>query len=137
MSENATSDAHRIDAEGAPYAVEALAPKPEVDPATFFALDLRVGEVVAVAPFPEARKPACKVTVDFGPLVGTLQTSAQITNYPEDELVGRTVVGVVNLPAKRIAGFRSEFLILAGLESDGTCRLLSPDGELPPGAAIA
>ena len=110
--------------------------KPEVGPEGFAALDLRVGRVVAVAPFPEARRPAYKLTVDFGDL-GQRHTSAQITNYAPDELLGRDVVGALNLGARRIAGFMSEFLVLGGLEADGTVRLLQPDASLPPGSPVA
>jgi tRNA-binding protein len=110
--------------------------KPDVDPASFFALDLRVGRVVDVAPFPEARRPAWKLRVDFGPEVGVLATSAQVTNYREDELLGRLVVGAINLGAKRVAGFRSEFLVLGGIEPDGTVHLLAVDG-VEPGAPVA
>lgn len=111
--------------------------KPDVDPEDLAALDLRVGEVVDVEGFPEARKPAWKLTVDFGPEVGTLRTSAQITNYARQELLGRRVVGAVNLGAKRIAGFESEFLVLGGLEEDGTVQLLGVDGDPPNGAPVA
>lgn len=104
--------------------------------AAFFDLDLRVGRVVAVEAFPQARHPAWKLTVDFGPDVGHLQTSAQITNYSVAELVGRLVVGAINLGPKRIAGFRSEFLVLGGLEPDGTVHLLGVEG-VEPGAPIA
>ena len=103
----------------------------------FFALDLRVGRVLAVEPFPEARHPAWKLTVDFGPHVGTLRTCAKITNYPAEDLLGRQVVGAVNLGRKRIAGFASEFLVLGGLEPDGTVRLLEVDGDLAPGSVVA
>lgn len=95
----------------------------------FFAVDLRTGRVIDVEDFPEARKPAYKLRVDFGPAIGTLQTSAQVTNYDPDELRGRMVVGAVNLGTKRIAGFKSEFLILGAIDPDGTVRLL----ELPAG----
>lgn len=111
-----------------------------MSPNEFFALDLRVGRVVDVEPFPEARVPAWKLTVDFGPAVGRLRTSAQITNYAEDELVGRLVVGAVNLGTKRIAGFESEFLVLGALEPDGTVHLLGVDdlgGGIEPGAPVA
>lgn len=114
--------------------------KPDVDAAAFFALDLRVGQVTAVEPFPEARVPAWKLTVDFGPEVGLLRTSAQVTNYTEAELVGRLVIGAINLGARRIAGFRSEFLVLGGTAPDGTVHLLAPDpldGALAPGAPVA
>lgn len=110
--------------------------KADIGAEGFFALDLRVGRVVSVAPFPEARAPAWKLRVDFGPEVGELQTSAQVTNYTEEELVGRLVVGAINLGPKRIAGFRSEFLVLGGLEPDGTVHLLGVDG-VDPGAVVA
>lgn len=120
-----------------PYAVAGLERQPDVDPATFFALDLRVGRVVSVRPFPEARDPAWRLTVDFGPVVGELETSAQITNYSEEELMGRQVVGVINLGEKRIAGFASQFLVLGALEADGTVRLLEVPEDVDPGAPIA
>ena len=105
--------------------------KPDVGADAFFALDLRVGRVLEVDPFPEARRPAWQLTVDFGPEVGVLRTSAQITNYGADDLVDRLVVGAVNLGAKRIAGFRSEFLVLGGIDADGLVHLLSVDGVVP------
>lgn len=122
---------HSIDADQEPYAPEKLPPKDEVGVEGFFAVDMRAGVVTDVADFPEARKPAWKLTVDFGPVIGTLQTSAQITNYSREELLGRTVVGALNLGRKRIAGFTSEFLVLGALDPDGAVRLL----ELPPGVA--
>jgi tRNA-binding protein len=120
---------HEIDAERLPK-------KAEVGIDSFFALDLRVGRVTAVEAFPEARKPSWKLTVDFGPQVGVLRTSAQITNYSEAELVGRLVVGAVNLGTKRIAGFESQFLVLGGLAPDGTVHLLGVEG-VGPGAPVA
>lgn len=104
--------------------------KDVVGPETFFALDLRVGRIVEVGELPGARIPAWKVAVDFGDL-GTLWTSARITHYTEDELVGRLVVGAVNLGSKRIAGFRSEFLLLGGNDAAGVVHLLAPDGGTP------
>jgi tRNA-binding protein len=129
--------AHTIDPDGRPYAPEALPRKDEVGADAFFALDLRVGRVVDVQPFPEARKPAWKVTVDFGPVVGELRTSAQITNYAAEELTGRLVVGALNLGTKRIAGFTSEFLVLGSLDPDGTVRLLQLEDGVSPGAPVA
>ncbi len=111
--------------------------KPPVGPEDFAALDLRVGRVVAAEPFPEAHRPAYQLTVDFGPGLGRLHTSAQVTNYALEELVGRQVVGAVNLGTRRIAGFESQFLVLGGLAADGTVALLQPDGELPPGSVVA
>lgn len=128
---------HDIDSEALPYALDKLPRKPDVGAEGFFALDLRAGRVTAVDPFPEARKPSWKLRVDFGPLIGTLQTSAQITNYSAQELTGRIVVGAVNLGRKKIAGFTSEFLVLGALDPNGTVRLLElPDG-VEPGAPIA
>jgi tRNA-binding protein len=115
-----------------PYAPESLDRKPDVGADGFFALDMRAGRVIGVEPFPEARKPSWKLTVDFGPVIGSLRTSAQITNYTADELRGRLVVGALNLGAKRIAGFVSEFLVLGALDPDGTVRLL----ELPDGVGV-
>ena len=129
--------AHSIDPENLPYALDKLPKKDDVGADAFFALDLRVGKVVSVEDFPEARKPAWKLAVDFGPLVGTLRTSAQIKNYSEDELIDRLVVGAINLGDKRIAGFTSEFLVLGSLDPDGTVRLLRPEETADPGASIA
>ena len=123
--------------EGLPYDPAGLPRKPEVGAAGFFAVDMRAGRVTAVEDFPEARKPAWKLTVDFGPVLGELRTSAQITNYAADELLGRTVVGAVNLGRKRIAGFVSEFLVLGALDPDGTVRLLELPEGVAPGAPIA
>ncbi len=128
---------HDIDPAALPYAVEKLPRKPDVGAEGFFALDLRAGRVTDVAAFPKARKPSWKLTVDFGPVIGPLQTSAQITNYSADELLGRTVVGAINLGRKRIAGFTSEFLILGALDPDGTVRLLELPAGVEPGAPIA
>jgi tRNA-binding protein len=128
---------HEIDPAARPYAPEKLERKAEVGADGFFALDLRTGRVTAVEPFPEARKPAWKLTVDFGPVVGTLRTSAQVTNYSAEELEGRLVVGAVNLGRKRIAGFTSEFLILGALDPDGTVRLLDVPPGVAPGAPVA
>ncbi|HZA19348.1 MAG TPA: tRNA-binding protein [Actinomycetota bacterium] len=128
---------HEIDAEALPYALEKLPKKDDIGIDAFFALDLRAGRVVEVADFPEARKPSLKITVDFGPLVGTLSSSAQIVNYSKDDLVGRMVVAAINLGSKRIAGFKSEFLVLGALDPDGTVRLLEVEPGVEPGAPIA
>ena len=128
---------HEINRKDLPYAPDSLEHKPEVGAHHYFTLDIRTGRVVDVSDFPEARKPAWKIRVDFGPVVGELQSSAQITNYTRDELMGRLVVGVVNLGKKRIAGFTSEFLVLGALEPDGTVRLLQLEDGVEPGAPIA
>lgn len=130
-------DQPRIEPQQRPYDPAALDLKPDVDPEQLFAIDMRVGQITHVEPFPEARKPAWKLTVDFGPVLGERRTSAQVTNYAEVDLVGRRVVGALNLGARRIAGFRSEFLVLGALEPDGTVRLLEVDDDVPLGAPIA
>lgn len=131
------ADQHRVSAEDLPYAPAKHPRKEPVGAEGFFALDLRVGRVTAVDDFPEARKPAWKLTVDFGPSVGELRTSAQVTNYGPEELSGRLVVGAINLGDKRIGGFTSEFLILGALEPDGTVRLLAVDTDVAPGSVVA
>jgi tRNA-binding protein len=111
--------------------------KPDIGSDAFFAVDLRVGRVTAVDSFPEAHTPAWQLTVDFGPEVGELRTSAQVTNYSAAELKDRLVVGAINLGSKRIAGFRSEFLVLGAIEPDGTVRLLQVEAGVAPGSPIA
>jgi tRNA-binding protein len=98
---------------------------------------MRVGRIVEVEEFPEARVPAWKLTVDFGDEVGVKRTSAQITHYTREELDGRLVVGVVNFPPKRIAGFASEVLVLGATDSQKGVVLLRPDDEVELGARIA
>jgi tRNA-binding protein len=93
----------------------------------FDKLDMRVGRVLSVEDFPEARNPAWKLEIDFGPEVGIKQSSAQITHYTREQLMGRTVVGVVNFPSRRIAGFASEVLVLGALDPEKGVVLLTPD----------
>jgi tRNA-binding protein len=128
---------HEIDADKLQYSPENLDHKEEVGIDGFFRVDMRTGVVVEVADFPAARKPSYKLKVDFGPVIGVLQTSAQVTNYSPEELMGRIVVGAVNLGSKRIAGFKSEFLILGALDPDGTVRLMELPEGVGPGAPIA
>ncbi len=110
---------------------------PEISWEDFEKVDVRVGNVVEAEPFPEARKPSIKLTVDFGPQVGTRRTSAQLTaHYEPEDLVGRQVVAVVNFPPKRIAGFKSEVLVLGVPDEAGEVVLLSPDHEVPPGGRM-
>jgi tRNA-binding protein len=102
----------------------------------FVAVDMRVGKVVAVDDFPEARKPAWKLTIDFGPEIGVKRSSAQITNYAREELEGRLVVAVVNFPPRRIGPFSSEVLCLGASDEEGRVILLAPDTAVPLGARI-
>ena len=104
----------------------------------FGVLDMRIGTVLSAAPFPEARKPALKLEIDFGPELGVKRSSAQITlHYAPNELVGRQVVAAVNLGERRIAGFMSQVLVLGGLLRDGDVVLLSPDIPVPNGTRVA
>lgn len=103
----------------------------------FRRVDMRVGRVVGVEPFLEARKPSYKMTVDFGPL-GTRKTSAAVAPwYEPGDLEGRLVVAVVNFPPKQIANFLSEVLVLGAVEEDGRVVLLRPDDEAELGARVA
>jgi tRNA-binding protein len=102
----------------------------------FAAVDMRVGQIVAVEDFPEARKPAWKLTIDFGEELGTKRSSAQITNYTREELQGRRIVGVVNFPPRQIGPVRSEVLVLGASDEEGRVILLAPDTDVPLGARI-
>jgi tRNA-binding protein len=105
--------------------------------AEFEKVDMRVGVVVGAEPFPEARRPALKLRIDFGPL-GVKRSSAQITDhYRPEELVGRRVVAVVNFPPKQIGPFVSEVLVLGAYNDTGEVILLRPDFEVSPGAKVA
>jgi len=102
----------------------------------FFQIDVRVGTVVRAEAFAEARKPAYKLWIDFGEL-GIRQSSAQITQlYRPEELVGRQVVAVVNFPPRKVAGFRSEVLVLGAATEAGHITLLAPDAYAPDGSRI-
>jgi tRNA-binding protein len=102
----------------------------------FLAVDMRVGRVLAVEEFPEARKPAWKLRIDFGPEIGERRSSAQITNYAREELEGRLVVAVVNFPPRQIGPVRSEVLVLGAMRG-GTVILLEPREGAEPGDRIA
>ncbi len=103
----------------------------------FLTVDMRVGRVVEVEDFPEARKPAWKLRIDFGPELGIKRSSAQITNYTSEELEGSLVVAVVNFPPRQVGPVMSEVLVLGGIEADGTVLILRPDGDATPGSRIA
>ena len=110
--------------------------EPEITWEQFEAVEMRVGRVTAVDDFPEARRPAWKLTIDFGPEIGTKRSSAQITNYERGELEDSLVVAVVNFPPKQIGPFVSECLVLGALDERGVI-LLRPDREVEPGDRIA
>lgn len=103
----------------------------------FVKVDLRSGTIVKVEEFSKAKKPAYKVWVDFGPEIGMKQTSAQITvNYTPESLVGRLVLGCINLGTKNIAGFVSEFLLVGFTDDKGAIRLATVDGVVPNGQKL-
>jgi tRNA-binding protein len=103
----------------------------------FQKIDMRVGRIVRVDDFPEARTPAWKLEIDFGPEVGTKRSSAQIKHYRREELEGRLIVAVVNFPPRRIAGFESEVLVLGALDDEKGVVLLRPDADVELGDRIA
>jgi tRNA-binding protein len=103
----------------------------------FQKVDMRVGRVVAVDDFPEARRPAWKLEIDFGPEIGVKRSSAQITHYAREALEGRLVVGVVNFPPLRMGPFQSEVLVLGALDQQKGVVLLRPDEDVAPGDRIA
>ena len=111
------------------------------DPCTFddfMAVDIRVGRVERAESFPEARKPALKLWVDYGPEIGVKKSSAQITvHYAPEDLVGRMVMGVVNFPPRQIGPFMSEALVLGFHDADGAVVLAVPDRDAPVGARLS
>ncbi len=102
----------------------------------FAKVELRVGRITAVEDFPEARKPAWKLTIDFGAELGTKRSSAQITNYGREELEGRLIVAVTNFPPRQIGPVRSEVLVLGATDDEGRVILLGPGSEVPLGARV-
>jgi tRNA-binding protein len=102
----------------------------------FQRIDMRAGRVLSVEEFPEARQPAWKLTIDFGPEMGEKRSSAQITNYSREELEGTLVVGVVNFPPRQIGPFVSEVLVVGASDEEGRVILLRPDADVPLGARI-
>lgn len=116
---------------------------PETGPADtisfdqFMSVDVRIGTVVEVEPFPEARKPAWKLRIDFGKGVGEKKSSAQITElYQKEDLVGRQVAAVVNFSPRQIGPFRSEVLVLGFPDEEGRIVLIGPDKSVPNGARL-
>jgi tRNA-binding protein len=103
----------------------------------FQQVDMRVGRVLAVDDFPEARRPAWKLEIDFGPEIGVKRSSARITHYAREALEGRLVVGVVNFPPLRMGSFKSEVLVLGALDEEKGVVLLRPDEDVAPGDRIA
>ncbi len=104
----------------------------------FLKVDIRAGRVVRAEPFPEARKPAIKLWVDFGPEIGEKKSSAQITElYTPEDLVGRMVMAVVNFPPRQIGPMKSEVLVLGVHDAENRVTLLSPDHDVPLGARMS
>ena len=103
----------------------------------FDRVDIRVGRILSAEPFPEARKPAYKLTIDFGPQIGTRRSSAQLTErYTREQLEGRLVVAVVNFPPRQIGPFMSQVLTLGVPDETGAVVLLSPDHDVPLGGRM-
>ena len=103
----------------------------------FLKVDIRVGRVLRAEPFPEARKPAFKLWIDFGPEIGERKSSAQITrHYDLGDLPGKAVLGVVNFPPRQIGKFMSEVLVLGVPDAEGEVVLLTPDKDVPIGGRM-
>jgi tRNA-binding protein len=121
---------HKVPEPGAPAA-------PQITFDQFLAVDIRVGTIVAVEAFPEARKPAFKLTIDFGPILGAKRSSVQITQlYEAASLVGRQVAAVVNFPPRQIGKFMSEVLTLGFPDEQGNVVLIAPDHKVPNGGRL-
>jgi tRNA-binding protein len=115
----------------------AAPPMPQISFDQFLAVDIRIGTVIAAEPFPQARKPALQLTVDFGAGLGTRKSSAQITqNYQPAALIGRQVAAVVNFAPRQIGKFMSEVLVLGFPDAQGNVVLFAPDHRVPDGARL-
>lgn len=113
-----------------------MGPTPEIGFDHFLSVDMRVGRIAEVKDFPEARNPAWKLRIDFGPEIGEKTSSAQITNYSREELEGSLVVAVVNFPPRQIGPVRSEVLVLGALDDELGVVLLRPDRDAAVGDRI-
>ncbi|MBB3859659.1 tRNA-binding protein [Novosphingobium hassiacum] len=120
--------------------IDHRADEPAAEPITFadfLKVDIRIGRIITVDAFPEARKPAYKLTIDFGPVIGIKKSSAQITgNYDPENLLGKLVAAVVNFPPRQIGKFMSEVLTVGFPDSEGNVVLFSPDNDVSPGARL-
>lgn len=111
---------------------------PEIDFATFMQVDIRTGTITEVSDFPQARKPAYKLIIDFGPEIGVKKSSAQITDlYEPETLLGKQVAAVVNFPPRQIGPIMSEVLTLGFHNADGAVVLFSPDSDTPNGSRLS
>lgn len=113
-----------------------MKPKEAIDYGTFSKVDMRVGRIIDVQDFPEAKKPAYKLRIYFGEDIGYKNSSAQITNYRKEELLGMNIIAVVNFPPKQVANFISEVLVLGAITNSGV-RLIQADSLSSPGDHIA
>jgi len=121
---------HKVHESDAPAA-------PQISFDQFLAVDIRVGTIVAAEPYPEARKPSLKLTIDFGAAIGTKRSSAQIAQlYQPESLIGRQVAAVVNFPPRQIGKFMSEVLTLGFPDAEGAVVLFAPDRVLPDGGRL-
>jgi tRNA-binding protein len=113
-------------------------PLPEISPEVFFQADIRLGTIRRAEPFPEARRPAYKLFIDFGPAIGEKKSSAQITDaYALEDLAGKRVLAVVNFPPRQIGPLQSQVLVLGVHDGQGAIRLLGADGDAPDGARVS
>ena len=129
---------HIINKKEEPYHPEILEKKEYLGIEGFFSVDMRVGLVLDVEEYPEMRKPSYKIKVNFGPIIGKLWTSAQVTNYTRAELIGKKIVGVINLGEKTLPkGFISQFLLLGTLDPDGTVKLLNVHPDTLIGSIVS